>query len=320
MLHRTIIQLFLTVISFAMFVVVDHTPAKAEWIVYDDDVPMHAGSGMRYQGVRFTLPGVSVRAPLRQIAFFYSTTALSCPIKVHVTDHSRSTRLANIITIDAANGWNFLDISALGISVPHNFFIILENRKCGFPMLDNQEASERSFKGNHLKSMTTRLSHDLLMRAEIGEAWEIPVQQEWDVSIVEKITIRKAGEADRKIPRDVSERWTLYAENSFTAGNSIFGIWKPKKQKFQISLDFEEVREHLINNLLLDLDHDIFDARVTKVSFKGKVIADGAIEGTMKIFGKIFFFGADSWAKVTVERKFTGIPVVLEGAGSGIEQ
>jgi hypothetical protein len=178
-------------------------------------------------------------------------------------------------------------------------------------MLDNNELSVRSFKGNHLKSLITTLSHDLLIRAEIGEPWEIPVLKEWDVLISEKITIQQRGTATQKIVKDFWETWTLYEEASFVTNNNMYGLWKQKKQKFQISLDPEEVREHLIDSLSDDLTNEISDVIVTKISFTGKIIADGTIKGTLKIFAKISFFDMTNSAKVTIERKFTGIPVEL---------
>jgi hypothetical protein len=294
--------------------------ALSEWLYYDEGDAVHAGSSLPYQGVRFSLPGDSVRAPLLQVAFFYSTNLAFCPVKIHMTDHSHFTRLADRINYDAVNGWNYLDVSMFGISVPHNFYVILENRKCGSLMMDNNELSGRSFKGNYLKSMTTQLSHDLLIRAEIGEAWEIPVLQEWNVSINEKLIIKQAGAATQKILKDFGESWTLYAENSFATNNNIYGIWKQKLKKFQISLDPEEIREHLVVSLSNDLTREIADVVVTKISFTGNIETDETIKGTLKIFAKISFFDSDASAKVTIERKFAGIPVALQESVTAVGQ
>lgn len=285
--------------------------ASSEWLYYDEGDAVHASSGLRYQGVRFSLPGDSIRAPLLQLAFFYSTSSAFCPVKIHITDHTHSVRIADRISYDAVNGWNYVDVSIPGISVPHNFYIILENKKCGFLMMDNHDLSERSFKGNYLKSMTTRLSRDLLIRAEIGDPWEIPVMNAWDVSVSEKITIQQKGTATQKIIKDFGEAWTLYAENSFAMDSGIYGLWKQKGGKFSVSLDPEEVRGHLITGLSDDLAAEITDLIVTKISFTGKIAPDGIMTGTLRIFAKVSFFAPVDSAKVTVERKFTGMPVAF---------
>jgi hypothetical protein len=296
---------------FLAFFITSSEAHASEWLYYDEGDAVHAGSSLPYQGVRFSLSGDSVRSPLLQVAFYYSTDAAFCPVKIHITDHSHSTRLTNRIYYDAVNGWNYLDVSMLDISVPHNFYIILENSKCGSLMLDNQDLNARSFKGNYLKSMTTRLSHDLLIRAEIGEPREIAVLKEWDVFISEKITVKQSGAAAQKILKDFTETWTLFAENSFTSDNNIHGLWKQKRQAFQIALDPEEVREHLIESLADDLTDEIADVIVTRISFTGKMALDETIKGTFRVFAKVSFFDSDASAKVTIERKFTGIPVAL---------
>jgi hypothetical protein len=305
---------------FLAFFITSTEAQGSEWLYYDEGGAVHAGSSLPYQGVRFSLPGDSVRAPLLQVAFFYSTKLAFCPVKIHITDHSHSTRLADRINYDAVNGWNYLDVSLFGISVPHNFYVIMENRGCGSPMLDNNVLRARSFKGNYLKSMKTCLSHDLLIRAEIGEPWEIPILKEWNVSISEKLTIKQAGTATQKMLKDFGETWTLYAESSLAANNNIYGIWKQKGQKFQVSLDPEEVRKHLIDTLSNDLASKISDVIVAKISFTGKAAADETIRGTVKIYAKISFFDSDASAKVTIERKFTGIPVALQESVTAVEQ
>ena len=311
---------FIALIIFLAFFITSADAQGSEWLYYDEGDAVHAGSSMPYQGVRFSLPDEIIRSPLLQVAFYYSTDAAFCPVNIYITDHSHSTILTDRMSHSAVNGWNYLDLSAFGISVPHNFFVILENRACGSLMLDNNELSVRSFKGNHLKSLITTLSHDLLIRAEIGEPWEIPVLKEWDVLISEKITIQQRGTPTQKIVKDFGETWTLYEEASFVTDNNIYGLWKQKKQKFQISLDPEEVREHLVDSLSDGLTNEISDVIVTKISFTGKVIADGTIKGTLKIFAKISFFDITNSAKVTVERKFTGIPVELNEPVTSVVQ
>jgi hypothetical protein len=306
MANRPLLTYLLTVF-FLLFSMISADAQASEWLYYDEGDPVYAGSGLPYQGVRFSFSGDSVRAPLLQVAFYYSTDAAFCPVKIHITDHSHSTRLADRIFYDAVNGWNYLDVSMFGISVPHNFYVILENRKCGFLMLDNNDLSERSFKGNYLKSMTTRLSHDLLIRAEVGESAEIPVLKQWDVTISEQITVQQKGTATQKITRDFGETWTLYNEASIVMDNTMYGLWKQNKQKFQISLDPEEVREHLIDGLSNDLTREISDVIVTRTIFSGKVETNGTIRGTLKVFAKITFFDSDIPAKATIERKFLGI-------------
>jgi hypothetical protein len=311
MIHRLIRKYAILIINLTFLLFSVPVSALAEWLYYDEGEALYAGSSLLYQGVRFSLPDDSIRAPLLEVAFYYSTNAVFCPVKIHITDHSHSTRIADCISYDAVNGWNYLDISELGISVPHNFYVILENRRCGFPMLDNHGLSERSFKGNYLKSMTTQLSHDLLIRSEIGETWEISLLKAWDVAISETLTVKQAGAATQKILKDFGESWTLYAENSFVTNDNIYGIWKQKGQKFQISLDPEEVLEHLLESLSNDLSSEIADVVVAKISYTGKVMIDGTIKGTLKIYAKISFFNSDPSAKVIIERKFTGIPVAL---------
>ena len=306
MANRPLLTYLLTVF-FLLFSMISADAQGSEWLYYDEGDPVHAGSSLPYQGVRFSLSGDSIRSPLLQVAFYYSTDAAFCPVKIHITDHSHSARLADPVSYDAVNGWNYLDVSMLDISVPHNFYIILENSKCGSLMLDNQDLNARSFKGNYPKSMTTRLSHDLLIRAEIGEPWEIAVLKEWDVFISEKITVKQSGAAAQKILKDFTETWTLFSENSFITDNNIYGLWKQNKQKFQISLDPEEVREHLIEGLSYELSREISDVIVTRTIFSGKVATDGAVQGTLKIFAKITFFDSDISAKATIERKFLGI-------------
>jgi len=310
-IHRLLTKhtIYIIILTFLLSSLSAH--ASTEWLYYDEGDAVYAGSSLPYQGVRFSLPGDSVRAPLLQVAFFYSTDAAFCPVKIHITDHSHSTRLADRIYYDAVNGWNYLDVSLFGISVPHNFYVILENARCGSLMLDNYDVSERSFKGNYLKSMTTRLSHDLIIRAEIGEPWEIPLLKAWDVDVNETLTVKQIGAVTQKIVKDFEETWTLYDESSFATDNNIYGIWKQKGQKFQVSLDSEEIQEHLIDSLSNDLTSEIADVVVTKISFTGKVAADGTINGTIKIYAKIVFFDTNFFGKVAIVRKFMGTPVEL---------
>jgi hypothetical protein len=310
MIYKLFIKHLLFVLVLAFFITSKEAHAS-EWLYYDEGDAVHTGSSLPYQGVRFSIPGENVRAPLLQITFYFSTNLAFCPVKIHITDHSHSTRLADPIYYDAVNGWNYLDALMFGISVPHNFYVILENRKCGSLMLDNNDLSERSFKGNYLKSMNTQLSHDLLIRAEIGEAWEIPVLKAWGVAVSETVTVKQTGAPTQMILKDFGEVWTLYAESSFATNNNIYGIWKQKLNKFQISLDPEEIREHLVLSLSNDLTREITDVVVTKISFTGNIATDETIKGTLKIFAKISFFDSNASAKVTIERKFTGIPVAL---------
>jgi len=310
----------ISLLLFLAFFITSTEAHASEWLYYDEGDAVHAGSGLPYQGVRFSLPNDNIRAPLLQVAIFYATNAEFCPVEIYITDHSHYARMADRIYYDAVNGWNYLDLSMFDISVPHNFYVILKNGKCGFPMLDNNDLSDRSFKGNYLKSMKTQLSHDLLIRAEIGEPWEISVLKQWDVFISEKITVQQRGAATQKILKDFMETWTLFTENSFTTDNNIYGLWKQKKQKFQISLDPEEVREHLIESLANDLTDEIADVIVTKISFTGKMALDETIKGTFRVFAKISFFDSNASAKVTIERKFGGIPVELPEPETIIEQ
>lgn len=306
-INRLFLKFSLPMTLFLILVLTVQPSASAEWLFYDEGEAVHPGSSMPYQGVRFSLPGETVRASLSQIAFFYTTEAAFCPIGIQITDHSHSARLADRIDYNAVSGWNYLDFSLMGISVPHNFYVILVNRKCGYPMLDNQEAGTRSFKGNYLQSMTTRLSHDLLIRSAIGEPLEIPVLKKLDVLISEVITVKQPKTAPRKIAKDSWGMWTFYADSSLAADNNLYGIWKQKGRKFQVSLDSEEVREYLIASLSEDFSREISDLVVAKISFTGTAAANGTIRGTVKIYAQVFFSDNTS-GTVTIVRKFNGTP------------
>lgn len=300
------------IIAFVMLIAVPALPGGADasqWLFFDDGEAVHPGSSLRYQGVRFSLPDEGIRAPLLQIALFYATGNAFCPVKIHITDHTRSVRLTDRISLDAVNGWNYLDLSLLGLSVPHNFYVILENKKCGFLMMDNQEVSSRSFKGNYLKSMTTRLTHDLLMRAKIGDIWDVPMRYEWNISWSERVILKQSGSPTQTRERELRDKvWKLYADNSFVSDGKLYGIWKQKKQKFQVSLDFEEVRAHLMESLPSDFGREVADVIVTKIVFTGKIADDGMIAGILKIFAKVSFFDTAQLAKVKVEKHFIGLP------------
>ena len=282
--------------------------ASSEWIIYDDGEAVHAGSGMVYQGVRFSLADDVVRAPLLQVAFFYSTNDSFCPVRIHITDHSRSASLLEPIVHDAIQGWNYVDLSLFNISVPHNFYVILENSSCGFPMLDDGEAGERSFKGNHLRSMTTRLSHDLLIRTEIGEPSSIPVREEWNVSIGEKITVKHSGTPTLKIVNDSAGKWKLYSEGSFKEDNMLYGLFMQKGKNIRVDMDPEDVRNYIIEIISSNLTEQIANAVVTKVSFTGKSVV-GIFKGNFKIYARIVFADNKIPGKITIERKFTGSTV-----------
>ena len=292
--------------------------ASSEWIIYDEGEAVHPGSGMPYQGVRFSLPAEAVRAPLLQVAFFYSTNASFCPVRIHLMDHSRSVRLLEPITHNATQGWNYVDLSLHNISVPHNFYVILENSSCGYPMLDDQIAGGRSFKGNYLQSMTTRQKHDLLIRVEIGDQFEIPVAEEWDVSIFEKMTVKQPGVLTEKIVTDSTGKWKLYSEGSFTEDNGIYGILRQKGKKVQILLDAEDVRIHIIESLSGYLKSEITDMIVTKISFTGKE-SNGYLKGSVKIFARIVLADRSASGKIAIERKFTGISLKLSNTFSSAE-
>ena len=296
----------LQAIFFSMFFLFSfQTFASGEWIYYDDGEAVHAGSGMPYQGVRFSLPGDIVRAPLLQVSFYYSTNASSCPVTVYITDHSLSSMLLEPIVHDAVHGWNHIDLSLFDISVPHNFYVIIQNGSCGFPMLDDRQAGERSFKGNHVRSMTTRLYHALMIRAEIGEPLHIPVHSEWDMAVSDKVTVKQAGFPTRTIVNQTAGNWTLFAEQSFTEENGLYGILRQKGKKIQVSLDPEDVRTYVIEIISGHLTTQIADAVVTKMSFTGKS-SDGTLKGSFKIFARIVFDDNNKPGKIIIERKFTG--------------
>lgn len=304
-MHKPFI-IILKAIFFSLFFLFSfQTAATGEWIYYDDGEAVHAGSGMPYQGVRFSLPGDVVRAPLLQVSFYYSTNAASCPVSVYITDHSLSSILLDPIVHDAVHGWNHVDISLFDISVPHNFYVILQTGSCGFPMLDDRQAGERSFKGNHVRSMTTRLYHDLMIRAEIGEAWHIPVHSEWDMAVSNRITVKQAGSPTRRIVNQTAGKWILFTEQSFAEENGLYGILRQKGKKVQVSLDPEDVRTYIIEIISSHLTAQIADAVVTKMSFTGKS-SDGTLKGSFKIFAGIVFDDSSKPGKIVIERKFTG--------------
>jgi len=298
---------FFCAFSFFLCLILAGKPCvNAEWIAYDDGDAVHAGSGLKYQGVRFSLPDDAVRASLRQISFFYWTNGASCPVGVYLTDHSRSGRLAERLLVTVQQGWNVFDVSDLDVSVPHHFYVALENLKCGFPMLDNDERSERSFKGNHLKSMTTRLSHDLVLRVEIGDRQEIPIAREWDVYVSERVGVKRGGLTKQIFSYTTQERWVLYSDDSFVIPEGIFGLWKQRGNRFRVSLDPEQVREHLFGlSAQYFAEGELADVRVTKITFDGTISPEGVIGGRLIISAGLRFVDVPHFGQITIRRQFS---------------
>jgi hypothetical protein len=305
--------LFVVIISLAIVITsatfFGEQEAAADWLYYDDGSPDNASSDFQYQGVRFSLPDDVLAAPLLTLSFYYkNNSAGSCPVTVHITGADHMTDLVAPVDWTARDGWNELDISDIKLAAPHNFYVILERHECEYPsgylFLDTGPDTERSFKGRFLQSLNTRLSHDLLIRAEVGPPLSIPLLKQWDVQVIEKakVKIKRHSEAVRNY---YSERWTLYADGSFETDNYVYGMWKQKGKKYIVFLDPEDIRNK-IWDMIEDISFDdIADVIVTRITFAWTEKKDGSIEGKYRAYAGINFQNS-SLATITINRTFRG--------------
>lgn len=297
------ISVVMTVILF-----IREREAAADWIFYDDGSPAYAGSDFQYQGVRFSLPEDVLEAPLLAISFYYnSNNAGSCPVTIHITDANHVTNLVAPIDYTAVDGWNTFDISDLNLAAPHNFYVILERHECGYPSMDDEPGAERSFKGRFLQSLNTRLSYNLLIRAEVGPPLSIPLLKQWDMSVKEKIKVSLKHHHSETTKNEYSERWTLYPDGSFETENYVYGMSKQKGKKYTVFLDPEDIRDE-IWGMMEDISFDdIADVIVTKITFTWTERKDGSIKGKYRAYASINFQNI-GLATLIVNRTFTGTP------------
>jgi len=292
----------------ACLLIVCYGNASAEWLFYDDGAPEHESSDLPFQGVRFSLPDTMVRAPLLSIEFYYATIYEFCPVTLSITDHDHSIPLGDPIGYSAVDGWNFLDVSQMGMTVPHNFYIVIENTGCGSPVLDSSLSMDRSFKGRHLASLTTRFSRNLVLRAEVGIPIDIPVYEEWRMAVNEKMILKGEEIGKQKIMSDHEELMILYEDGSLAMDNGLFGYWMQKGKKFRFSLDPEDLREFIADLLMNEFDSETSGVIVTKTDFTGKVKKNGLMQGTWKIFANVTLYDSDTGTKVTIKKKYLEIP------------
>jgi hypothetical protein len=296
---------FCFLLKISLLIIVMHIPdgeASAEWLFYDTGSADNPGSSFKFQGVRFSLPEETVKAPLQKISFHYSCSG-SCPVTIHITNHDRKTRLINPIDYTAVNGWNEIDVSGFALLVPHSFYVILERHGTGCPSIDNETSAGRSFKGTFLASMNTLLSHNLLVRAEIGPAVVIPVLKKFDSVVTETTKVNIQGNAPEKLIRTFSAKWTLFSDGTFMTENYVYGTWRQKGRKLLFSYDPED-----IVNLLKDMPYGKMTVSVAKISFSGMERKDRTIKGAYKIYAGAHFHDYNSVGKILIEGKFVAAP------------
>ena len=294
---------FLLKISLLIVVLYFHAgKASAEWLFYDEGSAGTPSSSFEFQGVRFSLPGEMVKAPLQKISFYYSC-AESCPVTIHVTGFDHKTRLMNPIDYTAGGGWNEIDVSAFALLVPHTFYIILEKRGAGSPVIDHETSAGRSFKGHFLARMDTPLSHNLLVRAEIGPSVVIPILIQFDSVITEKTKVTIQGNGSEKLIRTFSEKWTLFSDGTFMTENCLFGAWRQKGRKVLFTYDPED-----IVTLLKDMPYAMTSVSVAKIVFSGTEKKKGIIKGSYKIYAGAYFHEYDSVGKILIGGKFIAAP------------
>jgi hypothetical protein len=298
--------IFAVAVAAAIAICVSEAKAEPEWIYYDSGSADHAGSSFDYQGVRFSLANDVLTAPLLAVSFYYQGLE-SCTVTVHITSFDHVTELVSPIVCAALNGWNEVDVSDLNIAVPHNFYVILEGNGCGYPLLDDEDSVDRSFKGRFLESLNTRMSHNLLIRSEVGSPLSIPIFGEWNVYITDKTKIRVGGHS-KKSPDSYPEKWTLYTDGSFKTENESYGTWQQKRNKFRIFLDPEDVREDMesLSEDILD-GEDVTDIIVTRMNFTWSEKKDGRIKGQNKAYAGMHF-DDNKTGSMIIQRKFTGVP------------
>ena len=293
-------------VAAAIAICASDAEAAPEWIYYDSGSADNAGSSFDYQGVRFSLADDMLTAPLLAVSFYYQGLE-SCTVTIHITSFDHVTELATPILYAVVNGWNDVDVSDLNIAIPHNFYVILESNGCGYPLLDDEDSVGRSFKGRFLESLNTRMSHNLLIRSEVGSPLSIPIFEEWNVQIIKEITKIRVGRQSEKHVDSFDEKWTLYTDGSFKTESESYGMWVQKSNKFRIFLDPEDVREDMESMSEDMLDSDVIDVIVTKMNFTLSEKKDGTIKGQYKAYAGMHF-GDDKTGIMTIERKFTGVP------------
>lgn len=302
----TLLIVAAAVMLLAVLIPAAEIQAAPDWLYYDNGTAADPSSSFKFQGVRFSLPDDVLKTQLLTISFYYSGPA-SCPVTVHVTSFDHSTELITPIDYSAGNIWNYVDLSSYNILVPHNFYVILEGHNCGSPVLDDAESSGRSFKGKFLQSLNTLLSRNLLIRSEIGPPVSIPVTNEWNVNITEKVKIKIKGQKPETDMSNYVEKWTLFNDGSFQKDDKLYGTWKQKGLKFAVSLDPED-----IGDVIKDIfPEDVTAVVVTKISFTGTEKKDGTIKGKYKVYAGVHFHdenGNDKVGTITIEQNFTGTP------------
>lgn len=305
--NRMLLILAAVVIAATTLVPAWETEAAPGWIYYDSGIPAHAGSSFKYQGVRFSLSEDVLKAPLLTIYFYYSSSIGQCPVTIHITSFDHRTELVTPIEYTAINGWNEIDVSDFNIFVPHNFYIILESHGCGYPLSDDEASADRSFKGRFLGSLNTRMSYNLLIRAEAGLPVSAPTLNQWVANVTEKVKIRIQNHPVIS-ESNYSEKWTLYTDGSFgTENNLYYGTWKQKGKNFRIFLDPEDIRKDIISMLENMFYNDIADVLVVKINFTWLEKRDGTIKGEYKAYASVYFQD-NGIGSIIIQRSFTGTP------------
>ncbi|MDQ7787573.1 MAG: hypothetical protein RDU01_08185 [Thermodesulfovibrionales bacterium] len=295
-------------IYLASLFIVCNADASSEWLLYDDGTAAHESSDFPYQGVRFSLPDDVVRVPLLSIEFYYATSFEFCPVMLYIMNHDLSVPVADPIEYSAVNGWNYLDISNRGITVPHNFYIIIEKQSCGSPVLDDSFSTGRSFKGRYLESLTTPFSYNLLLRAEIGDEIIVPVYEQWSLSITNKMTLKIDGMGTQKVIDEFQGLITLYEDGSVETGEGLFGFWIQREKKFTFYLDPEDIREYITDVLINEFETEPSEVIVTKSTYTGKIKKNGAMKGALKVYTKITTNDTMASGEVILDNKFMEIP------------
>jgi hypothetical protein len=278
--------------------------ASPEWLYYDEGTPENPSSSFPFQGVRFSLPDNVIKAQLLTIRFYFSCAG-ECPLTLHITRHDHKSELIPPIQYTAKDSWNDVSVAGLNITVPHNFYIILENHTAGSPVIDNETSEKRSFKGQFLESVNTHLSHNLLIRAEIGAPLDVPVVKKWSATVDEQVKYKIQKQKTIKIKNPAyAEQWTLYADGSCAFDNNLFGLWQQKGKKYAIDLDPED-----INDLIAErLSDEIEDTIVTKASFTWSEKKNGTMRGQYKFSAGTYFVDYEAVGSVFIQGKITGIP------------
>ena len=276
------------------------------WLYYDNGIAANPSSFFKFQGVRFSLPDGIIRDQLLTIRFYYSCSGF-CPVTIYITGHDHKTALTTPINYLANNSWNELDVSGYNILVPHNFYIILKNIGSGSPAIDNKNDVGRSFKGRYLSSMNTSLSHNLLIRAELGFPISIHTLKEGDMSVTEKIKVRIQGRGLETNIHDYFGKWILYGDGSFVTESYLYGIWKQKGSGFSVSLDPED----MIDSIEHMFDGHIVNVKVTRISFTWKEKEDGTMKGGYKIYAGAFFKDYNNLGTIILQGNFIGTPSLL---------